>query len=94
MDGEPDVFDWVECFSVGSSFFTATGTAVLLDGKNYRVSAFEDDDDLEDGFTITGSIVGNENRLSYGLFSFFNTGTFKATGKRTDVILGDNGCPV
>jgi hypothetical protein len=96
VDGAPDVFDWVECFSIdGGTTFTKSkeGTVVLLDGTNYRINVLEEEDDLIDGFTIIGSIAGN-NRLSYGLFSFFNTGTFKATGKRTDVALGDNGCPL
>jgi hypothetical protein len=96
VDDAPDIYDWVECFSTdGGTTFTKTkqSTTVLLDGKNYRVNVLEEKDDLFDGFTFVGSIVG-KGRLSFGLFSFFNTGTFRANGVSTDIALGDDGCPL
>jgi len=96
VDGAPDIYDWVECFSLdgGSTFDSSkTGTAVLGFGTQYRINALEEEADIFDGFTIIGSIEG-KNRLKFGLYSFFNTGTFLAIGKRTKVALGDDGCPI
>lgn len=96
VEGAPDIYDWRECFSTdGGITYTKTkfGTAVLLDGVNYRINVFEEEDDLFDGFTIVGSIE-KPGRIRYGLFSFFNTGSFVANGERTDVDLGDDACPV
>jgi hypothetical protein len=96
---EPGVYVWAECYSTdgGVTFSgTASGTAVVTSMSKkemtFRVMNKEESGDIEDGFTFEGTKSGSS--LRQVLIGFFDANTFVSYPEPTDVILGDDACPL